>query len=119
MRVARPVRRRLTGLTPFVKDERAIPVFYPMRKTLFAEEGDADTPAKWRAVIVEGGANPPQGVRSTMWFVQPVLAWGVRAWRQARPERISFGVPGKSRAAKSSTTKGPKGLARKFDRRRC
>lgn len=40
-------------------------------------------------------------------------------WRQARPGPIQPGVQGKSLTAKSSTMKGPKGLAGEYARRRC
>ncbi len=53
-------------------------------------------------------------------LVQPRLAWGVRnaATRATGPETGS-GDPLKRRTAKSSTMKGPQGLASEFDWRRC
>ena len=82
--------------------------------------------------MIEGGANPSRGFgpesayartcsgERLVRLVQPRLAWGARdvATRATGPA-TRFGDPPKRRTVKSSTMKGPQGLASKFNRRRC
>lgn len=119
-RVARPVRRGLTGLTPLRKRE-INPCVLPDAIVPPWSGATRKRPAfhhgwSW-AVNIEVVQIHPRG-SGPKGLVQPRPAWGVRRWRHLRPGTIILGYPPKQRNAKSSTMKGPQGLAGHRIRRR-
>ena len=125
---------------PSTTNRVTIPAFYPIARFLLffgigaTEKNPADAVnyPRRRAVMIEGGANPSRGFgpesayartcsgERLVRLVQPRLAWGARdvATRVTGPV-TGFGDPLKQRTVKSSTMRGPQGLASKFNRRRC
>lgn len=91
-------------------------MFYPMastlqkgagrrRQTSFTLTRDQKEAAITEVVQIHTRGFGPKG------SVQPWPAWGARLWRHCRPGFIDLGYPPKRRNAKSSTMKGPQGLA--------
>jgi len=138
MRVACPARRRLSGVNPcppsrdnpgVLSDVLSISEMGRRRQTSPAavQHRLAARPCWSKQVqILSRGFGPQSayartnsGVRLDR-LVQPRLAWGARdAATRATGPVIGFGDPLKRRTVKSSTTKGPPGLASEFNRRRC
>ncbi len=131
---ARPVRRRLIGVIlvrsarrDVARHARVIPVFYPIERSSRREENRGDgeipraiqrnCPGPWwtKRVKIPPEGSGPLSVRSTRAGVGSF-------WPGDRRNRLfdrSRGPSANPRAAKSSTMKGPQGLASHSDRGRC
>jgi hypothetical protein len=138
MRVACPARRRLAGVIPR-PPSRTNPGVLSDGSFPITKWGDGDRPRRRLREVAVGGVvvfqsrckSCPGGSGRNLLvrinsggrldrLVQPRLAWGVRdAATRATGSETGSGDPLKRRTAKSSTMKGPRGLASEFNRRRC
>ena len=137
-RQARPARRRLCSLIPRMRSNPAVLSDGCLTFRYGATETDPGEPEvrlDGAAAVEVGEApqpNPAQGVRAAVRhsadysgerlvrLVQPRPAWGASKPATAGTGPLTgFGDPLKRRTAKSSTTRGPRGLAGNANQRRC